>query len=70
MRCGTCERLARNGYASSDVGWRRGVGLSLAENAFERGAGEPYQVTACVHVKGYGLGLVAQVEGEGVVTAR
>jgi len=44
VRCGACERLARNGDTSGDVGWGRGVGLvglSLAENTFERGAGEP-----------------------------
>lgn len=73
MRCRARERLAGNGDASGDVGWRRGVGLvglSLAENTLERGAGEPYQVTACVHVEGYGLGLVAQIEGESVVAAR
>ena len=44
MRCGARGGLARNGDALSDVGWGRGVGLvglSLAEYAFKRGAGEP-----------------------------
>ena len=38
-------------------GWA-GPGLALAEYALEGGAGEPYEVAACVHVEGYGLGRV------------
>lgn len=44
--------------------------LAFAENAFERGAGEPDEVAAGVHVEGDGLGRVGvEGEGEGVVAA-
>lgn len=32
-----------------------GIGFAFAENAFERGAGEPDEVGACVHVERDGL---------------
>lgn len=45
-----------------------GVGFVFAEDTFEGGTWEPYEVAACVHVESDGLGRVGpEVEGESVV---
>lgn len=57
--CGGASRgVAGNGGALGDVGWGRrgrGVGFAFAEDAVERGAGEPNEVAAGVHVECDGL---------------
>lgn len=54
-----------------DVRWSSGSGgviFAFTEYAFKRGAGEPDEVAACVHVKRDGLSWVgAEREGESVV---